>query len=100
MIPHKGLLRYVLIAVLILLGIPVGIWIFIAGDRYHFSTPGAYAVGLFPEPRPGESGAILTRFVTGGLVNSVSCYVLIYILVAAAARLRRKRDSGAAGGRS
>jgi len=94
---HKPLVRYTTIAVLILLGIPVGVWALGIGLHYNIPTPGEYAMSLFQSPK---RGTIAIAFVVGGLVNSICGCVLICVVAAVIARLRRNGDSRTSGGHS
>jgi hypothetical protein len=89
---RTGLLRYVKIAVLVILAIPasailsvflVGIW-----------TPGAYvAMKLVPAPNapwsPSAFDPLIPRLVVAGLVNLACCYAVIRALIASVALFRR-----------
>jgi hypothetical protein len=94
---NKRLVCYTSIAVLILLGIPVGMWALGVGLHYNIPTPGEYAMSLFQSRR---RGTIAIAFVVGGFVNSVCGCVLICVLVAVIARWRRNRNLKTSGGHS
>jgi hypothetical protein len=87
---RKGLLHDAGIAVLILLCIPVGFLITVAGLQYHFPTPGIYIGYLFPAP-PGV--ITLPILIAVGFVNGVCCYAIIFALVAVGARFSRQKDT-------
>jgi hypothetical protein len=71
------------IAALILLCIPVGFLITVAGLLYHFPTPGIFVGWLFPAP-PGV--VTLPILIAVGFVNGVCCYAIIWVLLRAVTR--------------
>jgi len=84
---HKERLRDVGIAALILLCIPVGFLITVAGLQYHFPTPGIYIGWLFRGD--GVVGVVtIPVLIAVGVVNGVCCYAIIWALLRAVTRRR------------
>jgi hypothetical protein len=84
--------RYIKIAVLILLGIPAGVMIMMLGFALHFPTPGVYVFRLFPVTETRDWVFLSTpRLVVAGLVNAISCYLLMRGFVAVVVAFRRHK---------
>ncbi|HLM79241.1 MAG TPA: hypothetical protein VK302_01300 [Terriglobales bacterium] len=97
---RQGLLRYIEIAVLTLLGIPAGVVIMMLGFAFHFPTPGVYVFWLFPVTETRDWVFLsMPRLVAAGLVNAICCYLLIRGLAAVVAALRRQKGPAAPSGR-
>jgi hypothetical protein len=71
------------IACLMLLSIPIGLLITVAGLIYHFPTPGIYIGWLFSAP-PGV--ITVPILIAVGLVNGACCYAVIWALIFSATR--------------
>ena len=71
---HKPLVRYTTIAVLILLGIPVGVWALGIGLHYNIPTPGEYAMSLFQSPK---RGTIAIAFVVDWSIRSAAACLYV-----------------------
>jgi hypothetical protein len=93
---RKGPLHYVEVAVLTLLGIPVGALIMLIGFALHFPTPGIYVFRVFPVTEARDWVFIsMPRLAVAGLVNAICCYLLIRGLAAVMSGLRRQKRGSA-----
>lgn len=94
---RKGVLGHVGIAVLMLLCIPVGLLICLAGLHYDFKTPGIYVAGWLFAGSSGVIGVVtIPVLLVVGFVNGVCCCALIRGLVAVISRFRTKQFGKAA----
>lgn len=100
---RTGPLRYIEIAVRILVWTPIGMLVsFVLSIGFNIPTPGMYAAMiLVPDPTSQREwlAPLIPRLFVAGLVNVICFYVVLGVLVAMITRLRRQKNPAAPGGR-